>query len=137
MKQQPIVEVSHNIAIAIKYNGRKYYGSATCHPEDREFFSEKIGMNIAYLRACAEAMYAEREKAREKYESLKNFYANYRQNHAPSADLESAITEAEKHFHYYQRKYRESKQELKEYLHNHEKVLESLRRQRKIKAENK
>ena len=134
MKQQPIVEVSHEIDLTIKYNGRKYIGYAICHPDDEEFFSEKVGKNIAYMRACINAMFGERAKARKEYEFLKNFYANYRQNHEPSADLESAIAEAEKHFHYYQRKYRECKQELKEYLLNHEKVLESLRRQRKAKT---
>jgi hypothetical protein len=35
-----------------KYKGnKKYVGEAFCHPNDRDVFSEKIGMDIAYFRS--------------------------------------------------------------------------------------
>ena len=35
-----------------KYNkNQSYTGVALCHPNDRDMFSEKVGMDIAYLRA--------------------------------------------------------------------------------------
>ena len=35
----------------IKYKNKKFYGEAQCHPEDKDFESERVGLHIADIRA--------------------------------------------------------------------------------------
>ena len=42
--------------IKLRYQDRIYIGSATIHPNDKEFFSEKVGFNIALSRARIKIM---------------------------------------------------------------------------------
>ena len=44
------------VSVLIKYNGHLYQGVALLHPEDKDFFSEKVGYNIALSRARIEAL---------------------------------------------------------------------------------
>ena len=44
------------VSVIIKYNNRIYQGVALLHPEDKDFFSEKVGYNIAISRARIEAL---------------------------------------------------------------------------------
>ena len=44
------------VSIIIQYHGRIYQGVALLHPEDKDFFSEKVGCNIALSRARIEAL---------------------------------------------------------------------------------
>lgn len=40
----------------IVYDGQAFCGQADCHPEDMDFFSEKVGKTIALSRARQEAL---------------------------------------------------------------------------------
>jgi hypothetical protein len=44
------------VSVIIQYNHRLYEGVALLHPEDQDFFSEKVGTNIALSRARIEAL---------------------------------------------------------------------------------
>lgn len=50
-------EEDYSIVLAtIFYNGQSYEGIASLHPEDADFFSEKVGKTIALSRARQEAL---------------------------------------------------------------------------------
>lgn len=51
-----ILPDSGEVAIIIKYQGRFYNGEALLHPQDKDFFSEKVGSAIALSRARIEAL---------------------------------------------------------------------------------
>lgn len=44
------------VSVIIKYNNRLYQGVALLHPDDKDFFSERVGYNIAISRARIEAL---------------------------------------------------------------------------------
>lgn len=51
-------------SVVIKCNGKFYSGESKCHEEDKKFQSEKVGKNIAYLRAEIKALQELYHKAR-------------------------------------------------------------------------
>jgi len=51
-----VLPESGEVSIIIQYRGRLYQGVALLHPEDKDFFSEKVGCNIALARARIEAL---------------------------------------------------------------------------------
>lgn len=53
--------------IVIKYNNRNYHGCAITHPDDQEFFSEKVGYSIAVSRARIQILKDEKERLRQEY----------------------------------------------------------------------
>ena len=139
MKPQPIVDVRHAIHVTIKYDGQKYYGTAHCHPEDMDFFSEKIGTHIAYLRAMINAMDWKQEESRSLVKNLETFYTNMLQNPKNITDefckvSQTSIDRAKHQFDYYRRKKKQYKKELQDYLTGHEKAITSIRNQRKKAA---
>lgn len=55
--------------------GNTFYGSAKCHPEDRDMMNEHTGYEIAYQRAFLNALRFYRDnELKNKYASLKHFY---------------------------------------------------------------
>lgn len=53
--------------VVIKYNNRTYHGCAITHPDDEEFFSEKVGYGIALSRARIQILKDEKERLRQEY----------------------------------------------------------------------
>lgn len=53
--------------VVIKYNNRTYDGRAITHPDDEEFFSEKVGYSIALSRARIQILKDEKERLRQEY----------------------------------------------------------------------
>lgn len=53
--------------VVIKYNNHTYNGCAITHPDDEEFFSEKIGYGIALSRARIQILKDEKERLRQEY----------------------------------------------------------------------
>ena len=73
----PIVHQSRcgpECLIVIKYNNRAYSGCATTHPDDEEFFSEKIGYGIALSRARIQILKDEKERLRQEYINKMRLY---------------------------------------------------------------
>lgn len=46
-----ISEIAGEITLLIKYDGKLFTGSSFLHPDDKEFFSERVGTCIAKSRA--------------------------------------------------------------------------------------
>lgn len=59
--------------IVIKYNGKYYGGWARTNDSDKEFFSKKVGRNIALSRARLNAMKAELKRCDIEYRERKIF----------------------------------------------------------------
>ena len=60
--------------IVIKYNNRTYHGCAIAHPDDEEFFSEKVGYSIALSRARIQILKDEKERLRQEYTDKMRLY---------------------------------------------------------------
>lgn len=43
--------VNGSAVYIINYNGYRFVGEATCHPDDKDFESERVGLTIAEARA--------------------------------------------------------------------------------------
>ena len=129
-----------NIA-TIKYQGKEYHGIASCHDEDKDFYSEKVGKTIAHMRAIKKAFVEERDKARNDWKALKHAYDNAMQN-IPVKDRPNchedkflmAVYQAENRYKKYRNYVREIGQEIHQYLKDQDKAISSIKRQREAKA---
>lgn len=49
-------DITSTVYANIFYNGQRYQGEAHLHPEDKDFFAEKVGKTIALSRARQQAL---------------------------------------------------------------------------------
>lgn len=56
---------ARSFTVAIKYQQKTYAGYAICHPDEQDFFSVRVGKNIALSRARQKAMKDALVQARE------------------------------------------------------------------------
>ena len=145
MKLEPIVEVYDNdVGVKLTYNGHNYYGFACCHKEDAEFFSEKVGATIAHYRAMIKIYDDEIKRAEVAAQVLWSAYKdviyNSQEDGIPVDPTNAFITRVSK-AHDLVDRYKAQRTslctQLREYLKNHEKCLESVRAQRKTENEDK
>lgn len=132
------------VSVIINYNGRLYQGVALLHPEDKDFFSEKVGYNIAISRARIEAMedtlidVKEEAKIKEQllcevtrfgeYQGAEDMYDPthmFRQNIIKALDRVDALKEAIK----------KEKKILHNYLEGQSRALDSIKRYRREQEE--
>ena len=145
MKLEPIVEVYDNdVGVKLTYNGHNYYGFACCHKEDAEFFSEKVGATIAHYRAMIKIYDDEIRRAevaaRVLWSAYKDVIYNSQDDGIPVDPTSAFITrvfKARDLVDRYKAQRTSLRTQLKEYLKNHEKCLESVRAQRKTENEDK
>ena len=145
MKLEPIVEVYDNdVGVKLTYNGHNYYGFACCHKEDAEFFSEKVGATIAHYRAMIKIYDDEIRRAevaaRVLWSAYKDVIYNSQKDGIPVDPTSAFITrvfKARDLADRYKAQCASLRTQLKEYLKNHEKCLESVRTQRKTENEDK
>lgn len=145
MKLEPIVEVYDNdIGVKLTYNGHNYYGFAYCHKEDKDFFSEKVGATIAHYRAMIKIYDNEIRRAevaaRVLWSAYKDVIYNSQKDGIPVDPTSAFITrvfKARDLVDRYKAQRASLRTQLKEYLKNHEKCLESVRAQRKTENEDK
>ena len=145
MKLEPIVEVYDNdVGVKLTYNGHNYYGFACCHKEDAEFFSEKVGATIAHYRAMIKIYDDEIRRAevaaRMLWSAYKDVIYNSQEDGIPVDPTSAFITrvfKARDLVDRYKAQRTSLRTQLKEYLKNHEKCLESVRAQRKTENEDK
>lgn len=57
-----------------KQSGKTYIGTATCHPDDVDFMSEKTGCDIAFRRAKIEFLRGLRDEQKCQLQALKHVY---------------------------------------------------------------
>lgn len=145
MKLEPIVEVYDNdVGVKLTYNGHNYYGFACCHKEDAEFFSEKVGATIAHYRAMIKIYDDEIRRAevaaRVLWSAYKDVIYNFQEDGIPVDPTNAFIIRVSKALDLvdrYKVQRASLRTQLKEYLKNHEKCLESIRAQRKTENEDK
>ena len=145
MKLEPIVEVYDNdVGVKLTYNGHNYYGFACCHKEDAEFFSEKVGATIAHYRAMIKIYDDEIRRAevaaRVLWSAYKDVIYNSQKDGIPVDPTSAFITrvfKARDLVDRYKAQRASLRTQLREYLKNHEKCLESIRAQRKTENEDK
>lgn len=145
MSLEPIVEVFDNdVAVKLTYNGHNYYGTAFCHEEDKDFFSEKVGATIAHYRAMIQIYDDEIKRAetaaRVLWSAYKDVIYNSQENGIP-VDPTSAfiirVFKARDLADRYKIQRTGLRTQLKDYLKNHEKCIASVRAQRKTENEDK
>lgn len=145
MKLEPIVEVYDNdVGVKLTHNGHNYYGFACCHKEDAEFFSEKVGATIAHYRAMIKIYDDEIRRAevaaRVLWSAYKDVIYNSQKDGIPVDPTSAFITrvfKARDLVDRYKAQRASLRTQLKEYLKNHEKCLESVRAQRNTENEDK
>lgn len=62
------------VSVSITYGGNRFVGTAFLHPHDKDFFSHKVGRQIATSRARTKALKHEYEKAKMTYNNKYTFY---------------------------------------------------------------
>lgn len=145
MKLEPIVEVYDNdVGVKLTYNGHNYYGFACCHKEDAEFFSEKVGATIAHYRAMIKIYDDEIKRAEIAAQVLWSAYKDVIYNSQkdgipvdPTSAFIIRVFKALDLVNRYKVQRTKLRIQLREYLKNHEKCLESVRTQRKTENEDK
>ena len=145
MHLEPTVETFDNdVSVKLTYNGHNYYGIAFCHEEDKGFFSEKVGATIAHYRAMIKIYDDEIKRAEVAAQVLWSAYKdviyNSQEDGIPVDPTNAFITRVSKAHDLVDRYKVQSASlcaQLREYLKNHEKCLESVRAQRKTENEDK
>ena len=145
MKLEPIVEVYDNdIGVKLTYNGHNYYGFAYCHKEDLDAFSEALCATIAHYRAMIKIYDDEIRRAevaaRVLWSAYKDVIYNSQDDGVPVDPTSAFITrvfKARDLVDRYKAQRASLRTQLREYLKNHEKCLESVRAQRKTENEDK
>lgn len=129
------------ISVTICVNGKTFFGNALCHPDDMDFCSNKVGTTIAHQRAVIDALKWHRNAARREWKTLKKAYYDAYQNKPELMNEDSpfrtAMWQAENRYHRYQNEVKKAREQLRDYLNNHEKAISSLRIQRSIAAKAK
>ena len=134
-KAEPKTVTTNSIMMRINVNGQAYYGFANCHPDDQDFYSEKVGSTIAHMRAEINAFRDLRDHAAYEWKTLKKAFADAYQNNAtPCPQFQKAVWQAENRYRKYQQAVKDMRATLSNYLKNQDKVISSLRRQREQKA---
>ena len=135
MHLEPIVETFNNdVSVKLTYNGHNYYGTAFCHEEDKDFFSEKVGATIAHYRAMIKIYDDEIKRAEVAAQVLWSAYKdviyNSQKDGIPVDPTNAFIIRVFKALdlvNRYKVQRTNLRIQLREYLKNHEKCLESVR----------
>lgn len=125
---------TNNSIEAIIYYERKYYtGTATCHSDDMDFFSTKVGQTIAHKRAIINALKDIKEKTNIEYNAVKRFYNDIlRENKKCEYIIViKEIVRLKRQINKYLGYIKTEEKELNTYLKAQSKVITSLKRQRK------
>ena len=129
--------IGQEMTVMIEYDHHKYYGTSCCHPDDIDFYSEKVGYNIAYKRAIIQCLEMQTFEAENEWKYLKTIYSNIIMNHEetpetvdPTGRMKEALYRAEKHYKKFKKARDMARKDLKNYLEAQARVVDSLKRQR-------
>lgn len=111
--------------VTIEYNNNLYSGAALLNPEDKGFYSRKVGYNIALSRARMQAIRKAIKKQERK--ALDNFKDYYRTGKIHSKHIAfKALAIADD----YRICLQDEKSVLKDYLYGQERAITSIKRYR-------
>lgn len=131
-----ILPEAGEVSIIIQYQGRIYQGVALLHPEDKDFFSEKVGCNIALSRARIEALrdtlYDTQLEAQIKQQMLNEVmrfgeFQGKNDMYDPTQMFRQNACKAITRVETLQKALSQEKERLKNYLTNHGKAIRSFK----------
>lgn len=125
-------KIRNGYHLYIKYDGKKFAGRAYLSPEDKDFYSSRIGRNIALSRARMNAMNYEIKKSRKEMEYRYDFYQEATKYGKvspaevdPTGSFYRAITRYTTRISALKKALEKEKSNLNTYLENQEKALYS------------
>lgn len=135
----PVIRCSHFddnfTSVVIKYNGQTYKGMSYVHPDDREYFSKKVGRNIALSRARTKAMKAELKRCNVEYRERKIF-ANLRTDLNKDFEMQTLIDRSKWRCEDLRAAIKREKHNLYKYIQGQERAVQSVKRLReKVKTD--
>ena len=91
--------VDGSAVYVITYNGYRFVGEATCHPDDLDFESERVGLTIAEARANIKVLRHMRDcEVKPQLKILKHLYDNMRSStHHNSYSYEAKMMRSQIH----------------------------------------
>lgn len=129
------------VSIIIQYQGRIYQGIALLHPEDKDFFSEKVGCNIALSRARIEALvdtlHETRQEAKYKEQMLYEVtrfgeFNSKNDMYDPTQMFRQNVCKAIMRVENLEAALKKEQKMLANYLKGHGKAIQSIKKQRNI-----
>lgn len=130
------VKTGHgDYSCTIYYLGNIFTGTAHCHPEDKDFDSEKVGCSIAHMRAMKSLFNHQKKIAKVEYDMVNNFVSNIFQNQDlddvdPTFRMRKALFRAENKYIQYAMLEKEAENSIRTYTKDQDKVITSIKRQR-------
>lgn len=127
-------KIRNGYHLYIKYDGKKFAGRAYLSPEDKDFYSSRIGRNIALSRARMNAMNYEIKKSRKEMNYRYDFYQEVTKYGKvspaevdPTGSFYRAIVRYTTRISALKEALKKEKSNLKAYLENQEKALSIVR----------
>lgn len=121
-------------SVTIIYNGKKYYGAAVVHSNDKDFASEKVGLNIALSRARIKILEDMLVKTKQiadikyqYYQEAINYGAVSSFEVDPSGAFYNKVIKAKKSYYKIQNALHKEKSYLNKYLEDQSKVVERVK----------
>lgn len=118
----------------IKYQGMEFVGEATCHPEDKDFESERIGLTIAEARANIKVLqFIRKFEIKPQLKILNHLYTNMKTSTHFTPDsyeakmLRSQINALKKELEMIENDIKYEKKFVKDYIDGKNKMHQRLR----------
>lgn len=118
----------------VSYNEMSFEGGAACHPEDKDFANERVGLTIAESRATIKALrYIRDHELKLQIDILKHLYSNIQtsKNHNPksheSRRIRSQIRALEEEKKIIDNAIADEKKTLRDYIDGKDKLYKRLR----------
>ena len=131
------------ILVLLQYENKIYEGRAKIAPEDKDFFSERVGINIAKSRARLsmfhDAIVKAKRTAEVKNQMKKELIntSNYCWSDLdPTGCIQKSIEKSEEKINILKRAYKNEKNKLNNYLKGQTKMIESVKRHRNKAEDN-
>lgn len=123
-----------NAVFIIEYKGQKFVGEATCHPDDRDMESERVGLTIAEARAAIKANCFVRDfEIKPQLKVLQHLYSNmrtskyYNPNSYEAKMLRSQIRAIERELTTINNTIADERKFVKDYVNGKDKLYKRLR----------
>lgn len=113
--------------------GNVYVGIARCHPDDKDFESEKVGFQIAFYRAYIKVLYEVKKELQIQLNTLKQFYYSinqskqYNEKSYENSMLQRSIRRTTSDLVAAKQELVTAKQNLREYIDGKDKLHKKLR----------
>lgn len=123
-----------NAIYIIEYNGYRFVGEATCHPDDLDFESERVGLTLAESRANIKVLRHMRDcEVKPQLKILNHLYSNmktskyYNPNSYEAKMLRSQIRAIENELTTIKNGIADEQKFIKDYIEGKDKLYKKLR----------